>query len=323
MTLSRRGLLGGLAATALWPRSGVALPRIRQTFGVEAMLLGNAQDAGVPQVNCFQGHCARVRSGEAPDPRVACLGLLDHRAGQRFLIDATPDFNAQVEALLASGGEKLTGRTVPLHEHLHGILLTHAHVGHYTGLAELGREIAAPRGLPLYVTPSMAAFLSGNAPWDAIVGNGNVELRELTFGQEFALTDRLHVTAYAVPHRAEYTDTVAYRVRGPERSLLYVPDADSWDGWPVPFETILDRCDLALLDGSFWSGAELGHRPQSEVPHPPVSLTIERLADRAGAPPVRFVHLNHTNPLWNPAAAERAALPQGFEVAETGERHAL
>lgn len=323
MPLSRRGLIGGLAAAAVLPRTLPAWPRTGQTSGVEAILLGNAQDAGVPQVNCFQGHCARVRAGEAPDPRVACLGLLDHTAGRRFLIDATPDFNGQVEALLAAGGDALGGRTVPLHEHLHGILLTHAHVGHYAGLIELGREIAAPRGIPLYVTPAMAEFLAGNAPWDAIVANGNVELRELTLGQEVSLTERLQVTAYAAPHRAEYTDTVAYRVRGPERALLYVPDTDTWENWAVPFDDILDGVDVALLDGSFWSGAELGHRPQSEVPHPPVSLTIERLGHRAGTPPVRFVHLNHTNPLWDPAAAERAQLPAGFEVAETGERHAL
>lgn len=352
MTLDRRGLLqgliGGVVSSSLWPRLASGRPggSLAVASEVEAILLGNAQDAGVPQVNCFTGHCARVRAGEAPDPFVACLGLVDREAGRRFLIDATPDLNAQVEMLLRAGAlppqappaavrqpgadaplaglpGEIAGRSVPLHEHLHGILLTHAHVGHYTGLMELGREIAATRGLPLYVTASMARFLRANGPWDALVNSGHVELREVGFGEPVALTERLTATPYEVIHRAEYTDTAAWVIRGPDRSLLYVPDADTWEGWPVPFDEILDTVDLALLDGSFWSGTELGNRPQSEVPHPPVSVTIERLGPRAGSPPVRFVHLNHTNPLWDPAAAERAALPEGFGVAETGERHRL
>lgn len=332
--MQRRRLLAALGAAALTPAdllgaaarpasgaSRTSTARLAST--ARAVVLGTAQDAGVPQVNCFRDHCARVRAGLAPDPRVACLGLIDDAAGRRFLIDATPDFNAQVQALLAAAGADVQGRSVPLHEQLHGILLTHAHVGHYTGLMELGREIAASRELPVWASSGMCGFLAANAPWDALVRNGNVSLRPLQAGDTVQLSERLQARPFAVAHRAEYTDTFGWIVQGPERALLYVPDADSWDLWPVPFEQLLDQVQLALVDGSFWSGRELGDRPQSEVPHPPVSLTLQRLAGRAGNPPVRFIHLNHTNPLWDEAAAERAALGEGFGVAATGEQHPL
>lgn len=298
----------------------------RRPDGAQAVVLGTAQDAGVPQANCFAGHCARVRSGEAAPPLVACLGLLDEDARRRFLIDATPDLPAQLGALLeasASARAEVAGRTVPLHEHLHGILLTHAHIGHYLGLAHLGKEAAAPRALPVWASARMAAFLRSNAPWEALVRNGNIELRVLEPGTRVRLTPALEVTPFAVVHRPEYSDTLGFLVHGPRATLLYVPDADSWSGWETPFESLLEVADTALLDGSFYSPEELGHRLQAEVAHPPIVDTVARLGDLQGRPPVWFVHLNHTNPLWDPASPLHHELPAGFAVAATGQRFAL
>ena len=289
-----------------------------------ALLLGTAQDAGVPQANCFRhDYCERVRLGRAPAPRVACLGLVDEEAGVRAMIDATPDFAAQLGELLAPAGAPLSevaGATVPLEQHLAGIFLTHAHIGHYAGLLQLGKEAAAPHGLPLFVSRSMARFLAANAPWSGLLRAGHLQARVLEPGEPVVLGPSLQVEPFAVVHRAEYTDTFGYLVRGPERTLMYVPDADTWDGWPVPFETLLAHADVALLDGSFFSAAELPHRSQSEVPHPPVVQTLRRLQGLAERPPVRFVHLNHTNPLWFPDGPERRSLPAGFAVGHTGER---
>lgn len=302
------------------PERGVAAGLQR----VEALVLGTAQDGGVPQLNCFRDHCARVRAGQAPAPRVACLGLVDATAGRRFLIDATPDLPAQLADLLqAVPAADVAGRTVPLHEHLHGILLTHAHVGHYLGLASLGKEVAAARELPVWTSASMSAFLRANAPWSLLVEAGHIVLRELQPGVTVRLSPALEVTPLQVVHRQELSDTLGYLMRGPARSLLYVPDADTWDGWPRPFEQILAAADVALLDGSFYSADELGHRAQGDVPHPPVVSTVERVGGLAGRPPVWFIHLNHTNPLWDPAAPQRDTLPAGFDVAHTGQRFAL
>lgn len=297
--------------------------RQASTASAEAVVLGTAQDAGVPQINCFSENCTAVRSGRRTAPLVACIGLIDHLAGRRFLLDATPDIVAQVGALITPTGEAPVGLdsgTVPLHEILHGIFLTHAHMGHYTGLVHLGKEGAAPRRLPVFASRRMCDFLSVNAPWDALVKGDFIEPRPLTPGVRVQISPSLSITPFEVAHRAEYTDTLGYRVHGPRRTLMYVPDADVWDGWDTPFEDLLLASDIALIDGSFWSTDELGYRAQANVPHPPVSQTLERLRDADDLPEIRFVHLNHTNPLWDTASPLRRDLPPGFAVAETGQR---
>src|SRR6266545_2731106 len=84
-----------------------------RTPGVEAVILGIAQDGGVPHLGCRQKLCVEARRDPAKRRRVASLGLVDEGSGKRFVIDATPDFPSQVETL---GG-------MP-----DGILLTHAHI---------------------------------------------------------------------------------------------------------------------------------------------------------------------------------------------------
>ena len=83
--------------------------------------------------------------------------------------------------------------------------------------------------------------------------------------------------------------------------------------------------DIALLDATFWSDDELQHRKQSEVPHPPVSQTLEMLgARREGDPRLVFIHLNHTNPLHESSSkAYGEVLRLGWEVGHEGMRFDL
>src|SRR5512138_551932 len=182
----------------------------------EAVVLGVAQDGGVPHLGCRQALCMEAHRDPSKRKLVASLGLVDPAAGKRFVIDATPDFREQVERL---GG-------LP-----DGILLTHAHIGHYLGLAQLGREVLGAKRLPVYCTPSMARFLRGNGPWKRLVSLENIEIREVAPGVEFALTPSLRATAITVPHRDEDSDTVAWVVSGPSRNLLWLPDIDKWEKW--------------------------------------------------------------------------------------------
>jgi pyrroloquinoline quinone biosynthesis protein B len=192
----------GLACVALV--LGVLAPRASgagpAAASVEALVLGTAQDGGVPHLACRQELCVAARADPSRRRLVASLGLVDPAAEKRFLIDATPDFAQQVERL---GG-------MP-----DAILLTHAHIGHYLGLAQLGREVAGTRALPVYCTASMAKFLRENRPWSRLVERGNIALREVEPGKEFLLTANLRATAMRVPHRDEDSDTVAYLVQGP------------------------------------------------------------------------------------------------------------
>ena len=245
------------------------------------VVLGIAQDGGVPHLGCNEGACAAAREGKRRVEKVASMGVINRRTGQAYVFDATPDFPAQVHAL--------TGGRTP-----DGIFVTHAHIGHYTGLMYLGRESIGARDVPVYGTARMAAYLRGNGPWSLLVQNGNISLRTLEPGRAVELAPGLRVTAFVVPHRDEFTDTVGYRIQGPRATALYVPDTDRWETWQTSIRELADSADLALLDGTFASPAEVKGRDISEIPHPMMSVTRDLL--RGVRARVRFIHVNHTNP---------------------------
>jgi pyrroloquinoline quinone biosynthesis protein B len=269
-----------------------------RTFRWRLVVLGVAQDGGVPHMGCDRGPCGAARRGHRRTERVACIGITN--GAKAFLIDATPDFPAQVHAL---------DTTVP-----DGVLLTHAHVGHYTGLFHLGKEVAGARGVPVHATQRMREFLSANAPWSTLVRDGCIDLADNARVDLGGVV----VRSLRVPHRDEHSDTVGYLVEGPKRRILYVPDIDRWDQWAQDVNEQVAAVDAALLDGTFYSAEELPGRDMTKVPHPLVVDTMDRLADLG--PKVWFTHLNHTNPLLDDVSlAER----RGFHVAREGNVFAL
>ncbi len=292
----------------------VSLWLVTPVFADEVMVLGVAQDGGVPHIGCTQALCVEARRDPARRERVAALGLIDDRGG-RFLIDATPDIASQIESLNA--GRDGVDRRRPVD----GILLTHAHIGHYAGLLFLGREALGADAVAVYATPRMARFLRDNSPWRELVSRRNIALTEITPGEEFVL-GRFRVVAIPVPHRDELSDTVGFRVRGAAGAVLYVPDVDKWERWNRRLEDEVAAVDVALLDGTFYEAGELPGRAIAEVPHPFVSETIARLP-RALRERVRFIHLNHTNRLLWDAAARSAAVADGVAVARDGDVIAL
>ena len=280
-------------------------------MSVEAILLGSAQDGGLPQAGCYCNQCASAHTDPTLRRRVACLGLVDRATHQSWLIDATPDLPEQLGVVhgLAPGCP------------LAGIALTHAHVGHYTGLIHLGYEAWNTQGLPVYVSPIMARFLRENGPWSQLVSLGNIELHTLDLGQESRLSPNLHLTPVSVPHRAEFSDTLAFVVRGPARRLFYCPDIDGWDGWEHDLRGFVAGMDVALLDGTFFSPDELAERDLSSIPHALVTDTAKWLAGVNCD--VRLIHLNHSNPLHRPGPERAWLAAQGIGVGVFGARWSL
>jgi pyrroloquinoline quinone biosynthesis protein B len=267
----------------------------------EAILLGTAQDGGVPQAGCYCRQCRAARADLSSRRWVACLALVDRAARQSWLVDATPDLREQLHAL-----HEWAPRCP-----LSGILLTHAHAGHYAGLIHLGREAWATRRLPVYASARMAAFLCGNAPWSQLVALGNIELFVLEPEREVQLSPHLSLRPMPVPHRDEFTDTLAFVVNGPGRRLFYCPDIDGWGAWDLDLRQIVSEVDVALLDGTFFSAGELPGRDLHEIPHPLVSDTAERL------------HLNHSNPLHGSGPEREWLAAQGLSVGTLGDRWPL
>jgi pyrroloquinoline quinone biosynthesis protein B len=245
----------------------------------EIVVLGIAQDAGIPQLNCQQPLCVSIRAGKRRAERVSSLGLIDRRSGRAFLFDATPDFPAQVDAL--------TGGRPP-----DGIFLTHAHIGHYTGLMYLGRESINARAVPVSGTDKMLGFLAANGPWSQLVTLGNIERRPVALDRAVTIADGVRVTAFRVPHRDEFSDTVGYRIEGPRKSAIFIPDIDRWEKWERSIREVANTVDLAFLDGTFASPSEV-NRNIEEIPHPMMSRTRELLKGTRAK--LWFIHINHTN----------------------------
>ncbi|MGH9465192.1 MAG: MBL fold metallo-hydrolase, partial [Thermoanaerobaculia bacterium] len=320
----RRSLVGALALGLLgagggWA-AGVAGDPAREAPAPFARVVGTAQDGGLPHAACSCERCARARHDPSFRRRVASLAIVDPGSEPPavFLIDATPDLEEQL-ARLSDVRRGPAGRVdrAPLD----GVLLTHAHIGHYLGLAFLGYEVVHVEGLPVWASPRLAGYLRGNGPWSQLTTKGEIELREISPGVEVALTGALRVTPFVVPHRDEYSDTLGFLVAGPRRRLLYVPDTDRWETWDPPLGERLAGVDVAILDGTFYSTDELPGRSVGEIGHPLIQVTMDLLEDRvrAGALDVYFTHLNHSNPALDPDSAAAAEIRRrGFSVLAEG-----
>jgi len=302
-------LLAALAIGATQPPAGPYL-----------VVLGIAQDGGFPQLGTPPG----PEWDPAATRLVSSLALVDPESGQRWLFDATPDIGAQVQRL-----DRLAGRAAgaPI---VDGVFLTHAHIGHYTGLLAFGREALGARGVPVYAMPRMRAFLAGNGPWSQLVELDNIRLTPLEANVPVRLNARLSVTPLRVPHRDEYSETVGFIITGPGSSALYLPDIDKWEHWDkagTRLEEVLAQVDIAWIDGTFMADGEIPGRAMAEIPHPFMVETMARID--AQAPElrqrIRFIHLNRTNPALlrdalgasSPAADE--LVQRGFAVAREGD----
>jgi pyrroloquinoline quinone biosynthesis protein B len=275
-------------------------------------VLGIAQDGGYPQAGCIAEHCLRHWRGEEEKRQVVSLGLTDQASGQNWLFEATPDFTAQLQQLQQASGST----------NLSGIFLTHAHMGHYAGLLQLGREAMGAQGMPVYVMPKMKEFLETNAPWSQLVSLGNIKLVVIEADMPIQLAPNLRVIPLKVPHRDEFSETVGFRIETAEKSLLFIPDIDKWPLWERDIRAEVARVDVALLDATFYEDGELPNRNMSEIPHPFVSETISLFSPLSESErrKVKFIHFNHTNPLIFEGPERKQVKNLGFEVATEGER---
>jgi pyrroloquinoline quinone biosynthesis protein B len=286
------------------------------------VVLGIAQDAGYPQAGCQRECCQRVRRDPSLRGYAACLAIVDPVSHQRWMIECTPDFREQLQLLDQLAPTESPSGT----SDLSGILLTHAHIGHYTGLIHLGHEAMGAANIPVHAMPRLTEFLKTSGPWSQLVEYKNIELRPLADQKTIELNDRIRVTPLLVPHRDEFSETVAFRIEGPNRSVLFVPDIDKWERWNVRIEDVLADVDLAYVDGTFYADGELPGRSMDQIPHPFIAESIERFAplSKSQRGKIRFFHLNHTNPAHDPDGdAAKRIRAAGHDVARRGDQYSL
>jgi pyrroloquinoline quinone biosynthesis protein B len=268
------------------------------------IVLGAGQDGGSPQL----GHVA----GVGPDRTASCVAVISP-SGSVVLLDASPDIREQVHKLMMSDIFP-QGRTKPFD----AIALTHGHMGHYAGLVHLGKESGDQQDVPLIATGRMHTFLRRNEPWRALYERRNITPDTFGLGA-IRIDDQMTIDAITVPHRAEFTDTVALSVRiDDERWFMYLPDIDSWADWHGAEESISGH-QLCLLDSTFSTVDELADRSIAEIKHPLVTDTIERFGHLTASTQIVLGHINHSNPLADPGSdIAQQAIAAGFTVAHDG-----
>lgn len=285
----------------------------------EVVVLGTAQDGGLPHAGCLCANCRAARMDQRLRRLPASVGIVD--GDEWALIDATNAFGEQLHRLWTRRPASLT-HAEERYRPPETIILTHAHTGHYFGLWQLDRSVLAARAVRVLAPPATARFLNGQEPWRTMSHEGFIVIDALPIGEPLSVTASVEIVAELVPHRAEWpTDTVGLFLRGPGRTALYLPDIDRWDAWERDIVEVVGAVDVALLDGTFWA------RPTSAgVPHPPMLETMERLQRivDAGRTTVAFTHLNHSNPALTPGSvAERETVRRGFHIAVEDSSYAL
>ncbi len=289
-------------------------PLEMQKKGITLHVLGTVQDGGSPHIGCEKECCSLLFSKPDPTRKVVSLGLVNHTSNKTYIFEATPDLPSQLKTLRQIGG---TDSDSPS-----GVFLTHAHIGHYSGLMFFGREALGAKNIPVFAMPKMGSFLKQNGPWDQLVTLKNISLSPLEDSREVQLSKELSVLPFLLPHRDEYSETVGYKIIGPDKTALFIPDINKWHVWKTHIEEEIKSVDFAFLDATFYSGEELNHRDISEIPHP---FVIESMALFDTLPlvernKVHFIHFNHTNPLLNESSeAYRKVISAGFNIAKYGQ----
>src|SRR6056297_1628884 len=264
-------------------------------------VLGTAQDGGYPQPDCSCPNCIAAKKDRNLIRLPASLGILDVKNKKSYIIDATPHFPAQLQSL-----NKTAQKYNFPDDHLEAVFLTHAHIGHYTGLIYFRKEAINYNNFTIFTSESMKKFLIKKQPWKTLIENNNINLSLFKFGKNIEEIKKPQIKAIKVPHRAEYTDTASFLIKGESKTFFYLPDIDSWQNFKKKFNKVSSSSDLLLVDGTFFDKKELTKyrgRNIQNVPHPTIKKTISEINKgklKLNNSKLYFTHFNHTNKVLNP-----------------------
>ena len=262
------------------------------------VVLGTTQDGGSPHLGCSKKCCEMLFSSPDPSRKVVSLGIVDPLEKKYWMLEATPNFTTQ-----ASWLNELCG--FQHHDLPDGIFITHAHIGHYLGLLDLGLEIMNTKDVPIYVMSRMKNFIFKNQPFRQLVDKKNIKIIEI-FNKKDVFFQNFKVKPFEVPHRNEFSETVGYKLIINQKSIIFIPDIDCWDQWDSNLINLIKENDLLFLDGTFYDKSEIKNRDISKIPHPEILDTINKLSslDTNEKKKVYFIHMNHTNQILKPNTPE-------------------
>ena len=276
-------------------------------------ILGNTQDAGVPHIGCEQEFC-RKNHNSNENYFATSIAVVDSESTQFTLFEASPDITYQLNYISNTIFKRFI---LP-----NNIYITHAHIGHYTGLMYLGRESLGAKGINVRVLPKMSDFLKNNGPWDQLIKLNNIDIEDIAFDKTSSIFNNIEITPLQVPHRDEYSETAGYIIKGRNKTALFIPDIDKWERWNKDINEMVKKYDYLLLDATFYDEKEI-NRDINEIPHPLVKETLGlfknmSLKDKSK---IYFIHMNHTNMMLDPnSELSRLILNKGFNIARIGQK---
>jgi pyrroloquinoline quinone biosynthesis protein B len=276
-------------------------------------ILGNTQDAGLPHIGCQHPFC-EDSFNVYEDYYTTSIAVVNSDLKKYILFEATPDITFQLNNLKKNIFDEFL---LP-----ESIYITHAHIGHYTGLMYFGREALGAKDLIVRVLPRMSSFLQNNGPWSQLVDINNIKIKEINFGSSVKELTNIDITPFQVPHRDEYSETAGYIIKGKNKKALFIPDIDKWEKWDRDLSQIAKEFDFLLIDATFYDSKEI-NRDISEIPHPLVTETIDLLSglSKENRNKVYFIHMNHTNMMLDPESElSRLVLSKGFNIARLGQK---
>ncbi len=256
-------------------------------------VLGTAQDGGYPHAGCKKDCCKLIWDKPLMHRLPTCIALIDKKNQKFYLFDITPNVKEQLHLLEVYDCK------------LAGIFITHAHIGHYLGLLDLGLEIMNTKDVPIYVMSRMKNFIFKNQPFRQLVDKKNIKIIEI-FNKKDVFFQNFKVKPFEVPHRNEFSETVGYKLIINQKSIIFIPDIDCWDQWDSNLINLIKENDLLFLDGTFYDKSEIKNRDISKIPHPEILDTINKLSslDTNEKKKVHFIHMNHTNQILKPNTPE-------------------
>ena len=276
-------------------------------------ILGNTQDAGLPHIGCQHPFC-EDNFNVYEEHYSTSIAVVNSDLKNYILFEATPDITFQLNNLKKNIFDEFL---LP-----ESIYITHAHIGHYTGLMYFGREALGAKDLMVKVLPRLSNFLQNNGPWSQLVDINNIKIKEINFGSSTKELANIYITPVKVPHRDEYSETAGYIIKGKNKKALFIPDIDKWEKWDRDLSQLAKEFDFLLIDATFYDSKEI-NRDISEIPHPLVTETIDLLSglNTENRSKVYFIHMNHTNMMLDPnSELSKLITSKGFNIARLGQK---